>query len=134
MLKYLFLPPLVLAAGCTSVGIYSSNYVGQGITKNTAKFIANDYLSGIKKRFPPATTTILIKKSNTADNFTPLFVDLLRRTGYKVIYTDQPQKHKDMGVALFYSLTPKDDGRISSILQYDWLGEPSYYLRIYQNK
>ncbi|GAA5095674.1 hypothetical protein [Bartonella acomydis] len=134
MLKYLFLPPLVLAAGCASVGVYSSNYVGQGITKNTAKFIANDYISSIKRPLPPATTTILIKKSNTADNFTPLFVDLLRRTGYKVIDTDQPQKQKNMGVALFYTLTPKADGRIISVLQYDWLGEPSYYLRIYQNK
>ncbi|WP_144751363.1 hypothetical protein [Bartonella saheliensis] len=133
MLKYLLLSPLVLAAGCASVGL-SANYVGYGITKNTAKFIANDYIHVIKRPLPPATSTVIIKKNNTADNFTPLFIDLLRRTGYNVIYTDQPQKQKNMGVNLFYRLTPQNDGRIISVLQYEWAGEPSYYLHIYLNK
>lgn len=83
---------------------------------------------------PPATTTLVIKKNNTADNFTPLFINLLRKNGYRVIYRDQPQKQQNMGVNLVYTLTPKDNGRISSVLQYDWAGEPSYYIRIFQNR
>ncbi|WP_317993884.1 hypothetical protein [Bartonella gliris] len=134
MLKYLWLSPLVLAAGCASVNHYSSSYVGQGITKNAAKFIANDYIRGIKRPLPPATTTLIIKKNSTEDNFTPLFVNLLRRNGYHVIYTDQPQKQQNTGVHLIYRLTPKNDGRIISILQYDWAGEPSYHIRIYDNR
>ncbi|WP_017196071.1 hypothetical protein [Bartonella birtlesii] len=134
MLKYLLLPPLVLAAGCASVGVYSSSYVGQGITKNTAKFIANDYIRNIKRPLPPAKTTVIIQKNNVEDNFTPLFVDLLKRAGYRVIYTDQPQKQQNMGVSLLYRLTPQNDGRIMSVLQYNWSGDPSYYIRIYENK
>ncbi|WP_208432980.1 hypothetical protein [Bartonella taylorii] len=134
MLKYLLLPPLVLAAGCASMNGYSSSYVGPGLTKNAAKFIANDYVSKMKNRLPPATTTLIIKKNNTEDNFTPLFVSLLRRNGYSVIYTDQPQKQQNMGVNVIYRLTPKNDRRIISILQYDWAGEPTAYIRIFQNR
>ncbi|GAA5110298.1 hypothetical protein [Bartonella jaculi] len=134
MLKYLLLSPLVLAAGCASVNGFSSSYVGPGLTKNAAKFIANDYVRTIKRPLPPATTTLIIKKNNTADNFTPLFVNLLRQKGYHVIYTDQPQKQQNIGMNLIYRLTPKDDGRIISVLQYDWAGEPSYYIRIYDNR
>lgn len=39
-----------------------------------------------------------------------------------------------MGVGLFYTRTPKDDGRIISVREDDWSEEQSYYLRIYQNK
>ncbi|EJF79857.1 conjugal transfer protein TrbH [Candidatus Bartonella washoeensis] len=131
-MKYLLLSPLVLAAGCASVN--TSSYVGQGVTKNAAKFIAHDYIRNIKSRLPPATTTLVIKKNNTADNFTPLFINLLRKNGYRVIYRDQPQKQQNMGVNLVYILTPKDNGRIGSVLQYDWAGEPSYYIRIFQNR
>ncbi|EJF80556.1 hypothetical protein [Bartonella doshiae] len=134
MLKYLLLPPLVLTAGCTSVNGYSSSYVGPGLTKNAAKLIAHDYISNIKNRLPPATTTLIIQKNNTADNFTPLFVSLLRRNGYRVIHTDQPQKQKNMGVNLIYILKPKDNGRIISVLQYDWAGEPSYHISTFENR
>ncbi|WP_208437018.1 hypothetical protein [Bartonella taylorii] len=135
MLKYLLLPPLVLAAGCASVnGDLSSSYVGPGLTKNAAKLIANDYISDIKRPLPPATTTLIIKKNNTEDNFTPLFVSLLRQKGYRVIYTDQPQKQQNMGVNLIYRITPQDNGRIMSVLQYDWAGEPSYHISTFQNR
>ncbi|WP_156851196.1 hypothetical protein [Bartonella refiksaydamii] len=133
MLKYLLLPPLVLAAGCASVnGDLSSSYVGPGLTKDYAKFIAHDYIHTIEKRLPPATTTLIIGKNNTEDNFTPLFVTLLRHKGYNVIYTDQPKKQRNMGVNLFYTLTPKDGGRVVSVFQYEWAGEPCYSIHIYR--
>ncbi|MBB5074172.1 putative lysophospholipase L1 biosynthesis ABC-type transport system permease subunit [Bartonella callosciuri] len=62
MLKYLLLPPLVLAAGSASVNNYSSSYVGQGIKKNAAKFIAHDYISKIKRPLPPTTTILNYKE------------------------------------------------------------------------
>ncbi|EJF76339.1 hypothetical protein ME7_00883 [Bartonella birtlesii LL-WM9] len=131
MLKYLLLPPLVLAAGCASMNGFSSSYVGPGLTNNAAKLIANNYINDIKNRLPPATTTLIIQKNNPTDNFTPLFVNLLRQKGYRVIYTDQPKKQQNMGVNLLYRLTPQNDGRIISILQYDWAGEPSYHISIF---
>ncbi len=51
-----------------------------------------------------------------------------------MIYTDQSQKQQNMGVGLFYTRTPKKDGRIVSVRQDDWSEEQSYYLRIYRNK
>ncbi|WP_281433049.1 hypothetical protein [Bartonella raoultii] len=40
-----------------------------------------------------------------------------------MIYTDQPQKQQNMGVGLFYTRTPKNDGRIVSVRQDDWSEE-----------
>ncbi|UTO28236.1 hypothetical protein [Bartonella harrusi] len=134
MFKYLVLPPLVLAAGCASVNGISSSYVGQGIKPSAVKFIANDFYQEIKNRLPAATTTLIIKKNNPADNFTPVFVDLLRRKGYHVISTDQPKQQQNMGVTLTYMLTPKENGRIVSIFQYVWNGELCDHIRMYDNK
>ncbi|EJF97733.1 hypothetical protein LBE40_08290 [Bartonella taylorii] len=130
MLKYLLLPPLVLAAGCASVNDRLPNYVDQNVTKNTAKLIADDFVRNLKKPLPPATTTLIIKKNNTEDNFTPLFVSLLRRNGYSVIYTDQPQKQQNMGVTLTYRITPMDKG-IMSVVYYEVAGVTRYYIRTY---
>ncbi|ATP12925.1 hypothetical protein BHOIPH791_09890 [Bartonella henselae] len=127
MLKYLFLSSLVLAAGCASVGSYSSNYVDQNITENEAKLVANDFISNIKRPLPPATTTILIKKNDTADNFTPLFINLLQRTGYNVIYTDQPQKQQNIGVNLNYRIQ-LNNRTIVYVLQYNVAGEPRVHI------
>ncbi|EJF78463.1 hypothetical protein MCO_00647 [Bartonella sp. DB5-6] len=130
MLKYLLLPPLVLTAGCVSMNGNSSSYVDQNVTTNAAKLIANDFVRNLKKPLPPATTTLIIKKNNTADNFTPLFIDLLRRNGYNVIYTDQPQKQQNMGVTLTYRIAPMDKG-IMSVVYYDEAGATRYYIRTY---
>ncbi|WP_375674819.1 hypothetical protein [Bartonella sp. AP9QHHD] len=122
MLKYLLLSPVVLVASCASVGNYSSNYVDQSLTKRQAQLVANKFISYIKRPLPPATTTFLIKKNNTADNFTPLFINLLRRNGYNVIYTDQPQKQQNMGVNLRYRIK-LNSSTIVSLFQYSVNGE-----------
>ncbi|WP_139412460.1 hypothetical protein [Bartonella mastomydis] len=127
MLKYLFLSPIVVVAGCASVGSYSSNYVDQNLTKQEAKLVANNFMSDIKRSFPPATTTLLIKKNDTADNFTPLFIDLLQRNGYRVIYTDQPQKQQNMGVNLIYRIR-LNSTTIVSVFQYSVAGEPRTHI------
>ncbi|WP_375606552.1 MULTISPECIES: hypothetical protein [unclassified Bartonella] len=122
MLKYLLLSPVVLVAGCASVGSYSSNYVDQSLTKRQAQLVANKFISDIKRPLPPATTTLLIKKNNTADNFTPVFINLLRQNGYNVIYTDQPQKQQNMGVNLRYRIR-LNSSTIVSLFQYNVNGE-----------
>ncbi|WP_375643256.1 MULTISPECIES: hypothetical protein [unclassified Bartonella] len=127
MLKYLLLSPVVLVAGCASVGNYSSNYVDQSLTKRQAQLVANKFISDIKRSLPPATTTLLIKKNNTADSFTPLFINLLRRNGYNVIYTDQPQKQQNMGVNLSYRIR-LNSSTIVSLLQYSVNGEPRAHI------
>ncbi|MCZ2157980.1 hypothetical protein NPX99_01570 [Bartonella sp. 220] len=127
MLKYLLVSPVVLVAGCASVGSYSSNYVDQSLTKHQAKLVAGDFIGNIKRPLPPATTTLLIKKNDTADNFTPLFINLLRQNGYNVIYTDQPQKQKNMGVNLSYSIR-LNNRVILSLLQYNVAGEPRAHI------
>lgn len=127
MLKYLFLSPVVLVAGCASVGSYSSNYVDQSLTQHQAKLVANDFVGKIKRPLPPATTTLLIKQNNTADNFTPLFIKLLRQNGYNVIYTDQPQKQQNMGVYLSYRIQ-LNNRAIVTVLQYNVNGEPRAHI------
>ncbi|VEJ44436.1 conjugal transfer protein TrbH [Bartonella vinsonii] len=127
MLKYLLLPPVVLVAGCASVGSYSSNYVDQSLTKHQAKLVASDFIGNIKRSLPPATTTLLIKKNDTVDNFTPLFINLLRQNEYNVIYTDQPQKQKNMGVNLSYRIR-LNNRAIVSLLQYNVAGEPRAHI------
>ncbi|WP_375650833.1 hypothetical protein [Bartonella sp. OT172YNZD] len=129
MSKYLFPLPLVLVAGCASINNYSSSYVSPNITKDDIKLIANDFFRNLKKPLPPATTTLIVKKSNTEDNFTPVFIDLLRRNGYNVIYTDQPKKQQN-GVTLTYRITPIDIG-ILSFVSYDEAGVTRYYIRTY---
>ncbi|EJF82111.1 hypothetical protein MCU_01608 [Bartonella elizabethae Re6043vi] len=74
--------------------------------------MSKDLYQSIQPHFPSY-------QSDTIDSFTPLFIDLLRRTGENVIYTDQPQKRQNMGVGLFYTRTPKDDGRIISVREDD---------------
>ncbi|MET3589256.1 hypothetical protein ABID23_000326 [Bartonella silvatica] len=123
MSKYLFLPPLVLAAGCASLGSYSSNFVDQNLTKKQAKTVADNFISDIKSHLPAATTTLIIKKNNTADNFTSLFINQLRQNGYNVIYTDQPQKQKNIGMVLSYRIQ-LNSNVIVSLIQYYVDGEP----------
>ncbi|WP_273758229.1 hypothetical protein [Bartonella sp. AU55XJBT] len=127
MLKYLLLSPVVVVAGCASVGSYSSNYVDQSLTKRQAQLVANKFISGNKGILPPATTTLLIKKNNTVDSFTPLFINLLQRNGYNVIYTDQPQKQQNMGVNLSYRIR-LNSSTIVSLFQYNVNGEPRAYI------
>ncbi|PIT70498.1 hypothetical protein [Bartonella tribocorum] len=127
MLKYLFLSPVVFVAGCVSVSSYSSNYVDQNLTKRQAQLVANNFIRGNKGFLPPATTTLLIKKNNIADNFTPLFISLLRQNGYNVIYTDQPQKQQNMGVNLSYRIK-LNSSTIVSLFQYNVNGEPRSYI------
>ncbi|WP_019222813.1 hypothetical protein [Bartonella rattaustraliani] len=125
MLKYSLLPPVVLVAGCASVGGYLQNDVDQNLTERQAKSVANDFVGNIKRLLPSATTTLLIKKNNTANNFTPLFVKLLRQNGYNVIYTDQPQKQP--GVYVRYSIR-LNSRVVVSALQYRVNGEPFMHL------
>ncbi|PIT69185.1 hypothetical protein [Bartonella tribocorum] len=127
MLKYLFLSPVVFVAGCVSVSSYTSNYVDQNLTKRQAKLVANSFISNIKRSLPPTTTTLLIKKNDTADNFTPLFINMLRQNRYNVIYTDQPKKQQNMGVSLSYRIQ-LNNRVIVSLLQYNVDGEPRAYL------
>ncbi|WP_375633316.1 MULTISPECIES: hypothetical protein [unclassified Bartonella] len=129
MSKYLFPLPLVLVAGCASISNYSSSYVSPNITKDDVKLIANDFVRNLKKPLPPATTILIVKKNKTEDNFTPLFIDLLRRNGYNVIYTDQPNKQQN-GVILTYQITPIKTG-IMSMVSYDEVGVTRYYFRTY---
>ncbi|WP_375608189.1 MULTISPECIES: hypothetical protein [unclassified Bartonella] len=128
MSKYLLPLPLVLVAGCASINNYSSSYVVQNITKDDIKLIANDFVHNLKKPLPPAKTTLIVKKSNTEDNFTPVFIDLLRRNGYTVIYTDQPKQQN--GVILTYRITRIEIG-ILSFVSYDSDGATHYYIRTY---
>lgn len=130
MLKYLLLSPLVLVAGCASMNGDLSSNVSQGLTKDYAKLIANDFVHNLKKPLPPATTTLIIKKNNKEDNFTPLFINLLRQKGYNVIYTDQPQKQQNRGVILVYNIFPMDKG-IMSAVQYNEGEVTRYYMRTY---
>lgn len=130
MLKYLLLLPLVLTVGCTSVSSLS-NYVDQNVTKNKAKLIASDFVRNLKNSLPPATTTLIVKRNGTEDNFTPLFISLLKRNGYDVIYADQEKKQQNTAVNLTYRITPMDQG-IMSVVSYDLAGATHHYIRTYK--
>ncbi|WP_039758241.1 hypothetical protein [Bartonella queenslandensis] len=128
MLKYLLPLPLMLVAGCVSVN-YSSSYVDRHITQADIELIAHDFVRNLKYSFPPAKTTFIVKKSKVEDNFAPLFIDLLQRNGYCVIYTDQPNKQSN-GVKLTYQITLIDIGILSTV-SYDEAGATRYYIRTY---
>ncbi len=99
------------------------------ILRKMIKLIANDFVRNLKKPLPHATTTLIVKKNKTEDNFTPVFIDLLRRNGYNVIYTDQPNKQQN-GVILTYQIMPIKTG-ILSMVSYDEVGVTRYYFRTY---
>ncbi|WP_273721292.1 MULTISPECIES: hypothetical protein [unclassified Bartonella] len=130
MLKYFLLLPLVLTAGCASVSNLS-NYVDRNVTKGDAQLIANDFVRTLKNSLPPATTTLIVKRKSTEDNFTPLFINLLQRNGYDVISTSQPQKQQNTAVNVTYRITPMDKG-IMSVFAYDLAGATHYYIRTYK--
>ncbi len=128
MSKYLLPLPLVLVAGCASLN-YSSSYVDRNITKDDIKLIAHDFVRNLKQSLPTAQTTLIVKKSKIEDNFTPLFIDLLQRNGYRVIYTDQPNKQQN-GINLTYQIMPINIGILSTVY-YDEAGVTRYYVRTY---
>ncbi|WP_144751272.1 MULTISPECIES: hypothetical protein [Bartonella] len=131
MLKYSLLFPIILTAGCVSVSHYSTNDVDRNLTKAQAKLIARDFVRNLKTALPPATTTLIINRNSTEDNFTPLFIHLLRQKGYEVIYTDQPRKQQNTAVNLTYRITPMGKG-IMSVVSYDLAGAIHYYIRTYK--
>ncbi|GAA5095492.1 hypothetical protein [Bartonella acomydis] len=85
---------LLLTAGCASISDRSSNYIDRNLTNGEAKLIANDFVRNLKTSLPLATTILTCKKSNTEDNFTPLFITLLQQNGYDLISTDQAPNSK----------------------------------------
>ncbi len=98
--------------------------------KADIKLIAHDFVHNLKQSLPPAQTTFIVKKSKIEDNFTPLFIDLLQRNGYRVIYTDKPQKQQN-GIILNYQIMPIDIGLLSTVY-YDVAGVTRYYVRTYK--
>ncbi|EJF80044.1 hypothetical protein [Bartonella doshiae] len=133
MLKYLLPLPFMLVAGCASIN-GPSNYVDKSVTKNEARLIAKDFVQYLKKALPPAKTALIIKKINTENNFTPLFITLLQQNGYKVTSTDQPKNQQNTGVnfiTLTYTITPLNDG-IMSAVYYDADEIQHYYVRTYK--
>ncbi|EJF76239.1 hypothetical protein HWV54_02510 [Bartonella alsatica] len=132
MLKYLVLLSLTLIVGCASLqnkSSFLSNYIDQNVTENDAKFIASDFVHYLRDPLPPATTTLIIKTSDTEDKFTPLLIDLLQRNGYGVIYTDQPEKSQKIGINLTYKVMPMDKG-IVLVAQYGLTEITRYYVRL----
>ncbi|WP_142416117.1 hypothetical protein [Bartonella massiliensis] len=127
MPRYLLPLPLVLVAGCASMN--HSNYVAQNITQADIKLIAHDFVHNLKQSLPPAHTTLIVKKSKIEDNFAPLFINLLQRSGYRVIYTDQPKKQPN-GVILTYQIMPIDIGILSTVY-YEEGDVTRYYVRTY---
>ncbi|PIT68459.1 hypothetical protein [Bartonella tribocorum] len=129
MSKYLLPLPLMLVAGCASLN-YSSSYVDQHVTQVDIQLIAHDFVRNLKHSLPPARTTLIVKKNKIEDNFTPLFIDLLQRNGYCVIYTDQPNRYQN-GVKLTYQIMPTNIGILSTVY-YDEAGVTRYYFRTYK--
>ncbi|WP_435896233.1 hypothetical protein ACRPOS_009270 (plasmid) [Bartonella heixiaziensis] len=132
MLKHLLLLPLILIGGCASMSQRSSflaNYIDQNVTENDVIFIASDFVRYLRDPLPPATTTLIIKTSDTEDKFTPLLVELLQRNGYGVIYTDQPEKSKNTGINLTYKLMPMYKG-VVLVAQYGLTEITRYYVRL----
>ncbi|WP_208442172.1 hypothetical protein [Bartonella raoultii] len=128
MSRYLLPLPLVLVAGCASMN--QANYVDQNITNSDIKLIAHDFVHNLKHSLPPAHTTLIVKRSKREDNFAPLFIDLLQRNGYRVIYTDQPNKQQN-GIILTYQIMPTSIGLLSTV-SYDEAGVTRYYVRTYK--
>ncbi|WP_375621680.1 hypothetical protein [Bartonella sp. AA97HXZ] len=132
MLKYLLLLPLALTVGCTSISRHSPllvNYVDQNITENDANLITSDFVRYLRDPLPPATTTFIVKTNDKEDKFTSLLVSLLQRNGYGVIYTDQPEKHKNTGINLTYKVMPLDQG-IVLVAQYGLTEITRHYVRL----
>ncbi|WP_254474797.1 hypothetical protein [Bartonella sp. B1098] len=128
MSRYLLPLPLVLVAGCASMN--HANYVDRNITNSDIKLIAHDFVHNLKQSLLPAQTTLIVKKSKREDDFAPLFIDLLQRNGYRVIYTDQPNKQQN-GVVLTYQIMPTNIGILSTVY-YDEAGVTRYYVRTYK--
>ncbi|WP_439330052.1 hypothetical protein [Bartonella queenslandensis] len=111
----------------------SLNYVDQNVTENDAALITSDFVNYLRDSLPPATTTLIVKTSDTEDKFTSPLINLLQRNGYGVNYTDEPEKYKNTGVILTYKVMPMDKG-IVLVARYGSIEVTRYYVRLTTGK